>query len=251
MWRSSSPSSLLSKHSPRRGLGRDQSAGSALRFSPVKVFVQRTHVRTSRDRSLLREAAAHELTCRGDDVRISSRCPQCGSHDHGVPRVEWVSVDAERQLSEAVAVPVVSLSRCEDLTAVALTTTGRVGVDIESIARVASIDIDAVAFHPREQLILDHGDPAEASLRRTILWTAKEAILKASGTGLAVAPELLECEIYGSQVALISWPKALGFEVPPVVTTFRVSEQHVCAVAHADDVPVTFSWWPIGEESPA
>jgi hypothetical protein len=50
---------------------------------------------------------------------------------------------------------------------------------------------------------------------------------------------------------LTMWPEELQYDVPPVVTIFRVTDQHVCAVAHAAGAPTTFSWWPIGAESPA
>jgi len=142
------------------------------------------------------------------------------------------------------------------MTAVALTANGPLGIDLESVERMASIDIDGVAFHPQERLTLAGLEPAESALQRTILWTAKEALLKAAGTGLTIAPDLLACDISGSRVSLTTWPDTVHWDTlrgdaPPTVTMSRVTKQRVCAVAHADGAPVTFSWWPIGEESPA
>jgi len=142
-------------------------------------------------------------------------------------------------------VPVVSLSRTEGLVAVALAESGVIGIDVESLDQMARADIDDVAFHPAERGVLAHLNAHERNLHSTLLWAAKEAILKAAGTGLTVAPELLWCEISGVCVTLVSAPD-LGLLQPPHVTVRRMSEQYVCAVAHSIDAVPIFSWWPHG-----
>ena len=82
-----------------------------------------------------------------------------------------------------------NLSHCPDLAIVALCGDGPVGVDLESLARAADLPGCEESFcHPAEIRAL----PVAADARATELlriWTAKEAVLKAIGTGMSVPPE--------------------------------------------------------------
>jgi phosphopantetheinyl transferase len=90
----------------------------------------------------------------------------------------WVAIGNDR-LS-------VSVSHCragdDDVVAVAARLSGRVGVDIEPVRTVPAAELARRWFLPREALwVARQGSPDEAFLR---LWTAKEAVGKALGSGL-------------------------------------------------------------------
>jgi 4'-phosphopantetheinyl transferase len=82
-----------------------------------------------------------------------------------------------------------SISHCEDHALVALSVDGPVGVDVEPTRRAAELpDCETSFCHPAEI----HALPAETGPRGQRLlemWTAKEALLKALGTGFSQAPE--------------------------------------------------------------
>ena len=128
------------------------------------------------DRGALTAAVAELLAIEPHDVTLLRHCAHCGGDDHGRPLVTGPAHP-----------PVwVSLSRAGDVVAVVATTRGPVGVDIESLERVAVAGFDDVAFSARErESVRSAADP---TLRRAQLWTAKEAVLKARGTGLRVDP---------------------------------------------------------------
>ncbi|MCU1420493.1 MAG: 4-phosphopantetheinyl transferase [Microbacteriaceae bacterium] len=128
---------------------------------------------------------------------VTQVCPDCGG-DHGRPVVaepgRWVS-----------------LSRSGGLVAVAFSTAGPVGVDLESRA--------AVARHPVRGL--RHPDARE--------WTTKEAVLKADGRGLRVDP----AELVFVDGRLAEWA---GCPVP--LATVRL--HHFAAT---DDLVGTVAWF--------
>lgn len=82
-----------------------------------------------------------------------------------------------------------SLSHCDDLALLALCVDGPVGVDVEPRQRAAQLpDCEAAFCHPTEIEAL----PDELAARGGSLleiWTAKESLLKALGTGFSHAPE--------------------------------------------------------------
>ncbi|WP_066044120.1 4'-phosphopantetheinyl transferase family protein [Herbiconiux solani] len=128
-------------------------------------------------------------------ARIRHRCLACGADDHGAP--EAVLADGGSTAGH------VSLARAGGWVALATSSTGRVGVDIEEIARVAASRFDDVAFDDRERARLDRLDrldrlatrdaenPHASQRMRARLWSAKEAILKVAGTGLRTDPRSL------------------------------------------------------------
>ena len=206
----------------------------------MSIFL-RSGLRTDpRDRSLLIDAVSHATGYPTVELSTASACPRCAATDHGRPSVYHLG-----GFLPQVRVPVVSLSRTDGLIAVALVDCGIIGIDVESLDHMARADIDDVAFHPAERAVLARLSVHERILQSALLWTAKESILKAVGTGLNVSPDQLWCEISGASVTLVAAPD-LGFLRPPRVTVKRVGEHHVCAVAHNMDAVTTFSWLPTG-----
>lgn len=87
-----------------------------------------------------------------------------------------------------------SLSHTNDLAILALSEAGPVGVDLEPIDRASDLlDCESSFCHPLEIA----GLPEETSARQDRLlqlWTMKEAVLKAVGTGFLVPPESVRLE---------------------------------------------------------
>jgi 4'-phosphopantetheinyl transferase len=79
-----------------------------------------------------------------------------------------------------------NLSHSGAVVACALSLRGPVGVDVEAFERLASTDgLEARILHPHERRALDAAPPP---LRRPLFercWTRKEAVIKATGAGLA------------------------------------------------------------------
>lgn len=115
--------------------------------------------------------AARELGVSWRQVRALQRCPDCGGM-HGRPSL-WV---------DGRPAPVaVSWSHADGHIAVAWSRAGMaLGVDLERRDAVAALDIGA--FGAEERAAIETGVDA------AMLWTAKEAAVKAWGTGFAHDP---------------------------------------------------------------
>ena len=82
-----------------------------------------------------------------------------------------------------------NLSHCRDLALVALCRAGPVGIDLEPADRMPGLlDCESAFCHPAEIAGLPPS-PAERAARLLDLWTSKESLLKALGTGLSLPPE--------------------------------------------------------------
>ncbi len=101
----------------------------------------------------------------GIDIRLDTRCDHCGAADHGRPR--------------AASGAVVSVSYSGHYVAVACASSAivrTVGIDIERGDDAVRLDRLAALFAPR--------DPPTVGE-----WTAIEAVLKADGRGVRIAPD--------------------------------------------------------------
>jgi 4'-phosphopantetheinyl transferase len=105
-----------------------------------------------------------------------------------------------------------SISHCSDLALVALCTDGPVGIDLEPSSRAPDLSGCETAFcHPTEVAAL----PAEQSprnLRLLEIWTAKEALLKALGTGFSHPPESVCIHLGASRFTATSEVPLPGIE---------------------------------------
>jgi 4'-phosphopantetheinyl transferase len=126
------------------------------------------------DRALVSRQVALSLGCDPRAVAVTRRCDHCGSTEHGRPVVA------------APATAFASLSRAGALVAVAVSRTSPVGVDIESLDALASAGFDDVALTAAERALVEAS--GDRTLLRGLLWTSKEALLKATGEGLRVDP---------------------------------------------------------------
>ncbi len=132
--------------------------------------------RWSACRSALREILAHELGMTAKDVPIV-----IDSMGKPMLAAPWQDLHF-------------NLSHCDGLAVVALSRDAPVGIDIEHETRAAALPECETSFcHPAELASLPDKTPDRA-IALLDLWTAKEALLKALGTGLTSAPEKLRID---------------------------------------------------------
>lgn len=86
-----------------------------------------------------------------------------------------------------------SLSHAEGLVAIAVSSTGPVGIDIEPGGRAGEMDeLAARVCHPNELASLPAQPSRDRGRALLSLWVRKEALLKAAGIGLAVEMDRFE-----------------------------------------------------------
>jgi 4'-phosphopantetheinyl transferase len=125
-------------------------------------------------RSLLRTALSTYLGCAPPALRLDQRCARCGVQ-HGKPRL----VDPASDLT-------FNLSHAQGLIAVAVCRGREVGIDVEGRGRAVTVpELVPLLLSAAERLALEEVPNA---LRPEFLlecWVRKEALLKATGEGLA------------------------------------------------------------------
>ncbi|MFD1507652.1 4'-phosphopantetheinyl transferase superfamily protein [Georgenia yuyongxinii] len=175
-------------------------------------------------RALLRLLLAPAVGVAPHELRLDTTCPRCGG-DHGKPRLP------------GPAAVEFSLAHTAGQVVVAVSTGPPVGVDVEALARLT--DQDAAGLLSTAEL----GELGElpATARRAALavwWTRKEAVLKATGEGLAVPPETIQVTGPKLPAALLTWP---GPAPPPAVTLadLHPSPAFVASVAVMGPGPLT------------
>nr|WP_221243645.1 4'-phosphopantetheinyl transferase superfamily protein [Micrococcus sp. TA1] len=144
---------------------------------------------------------AVSLGHRPGTFEVEHRCPACGSAEHGAPVLRYSRLALRRHGPDAVdparALPAVSFSRSRGWLATAwldaaLVADGwRIGVDIEELGSSAFATADelgAVGFSVAEASAIAGLPPADRPLARARLWSAKEALVKARGTGFRGDP---------------------------------------------------------------
>ena len=119
-----------------------------------------------------------------------------------------------------------NLSHCHDLALVALSRSGPLGIDLEPADRAGSLLGCETSFcHPEEIAALP--TPAEARAAALLdLWTSKEALLKALGTGMSLAPESVSLAGPGGHN---DHPRLHGFRLRPL--HHPSLERHVARLA--------------------
>lgn len=94
-----------------------------------------------------------------------------------------------------------SISHSDDQLAIAITTAGAVGVDLEKIAaRRPCMAIAERYFHPHETHALHHYADAEQTALFFNFWTLKEAFFKATGSGIAAGLDKAQFTLTGATI---------------------------------------------------
>lgn len=131
-------------------------------------------------------------------------CPNCRGTDraHGAPRYRagvhgpWVQASLSRSGDWCLLAAVVNEQVCG------------VGVDLESCASADFEGFEAVAMTAREREYLQEVPVSQRALFQTVLWTRKEAVLKALGSGLSLDPSLVD--VAGVVPLLPGWMSGSG-----------------------------------------
>jgi 4'-phosphopantetheinyl transferase len=134
-----------------------------------------------------------------------------------------------------------NLSHCRDLALIALSRDGAVGVDVEPANRAASLLGCEDAFcHPDEI----SGLPADESPRAAMLmeiWTKKEALLKALGTGFSLAAQSVS--VAAPPLSYAGDPRFRGFRLHRL--THALLERHPAFLAAPGSVGrIEIQQWP-------
>ena len=161
-WAATGPDASTVTERDRSQAGRIRSAGGGAR-----LLARRSATRT---------VLAEVLGVDAGDLGIERACPTCGSIEHGRPSVVGASVAFSVSSSDGLAVVAVA--------------EGPVGVDLE-VAHGHSPPQPA-ALTVRERAGVAALAPGRQEVGFLRLWTAKEAVLKASGRSLADDPATIE-----------------------------------------------------------
>lgn len=161
--------------------------------------------------SLLRLSAGKYLGQPPHKIHIDRRCQRCGE-SHGKPRLRHRRLKIE-----------VSLSHSGEYVASAVTIEDAVGLDIERIdSSLQVLELAPLILTQAERMALKALADSELTESFLTIWTRKEAILKALGTGLMVSPNAFSVSGPAEAPRLVSWPEngslrgSLSLVNPPV-----------------------------------
>jgi len=112
-----------------------------------------------------------------------------GIDEHAVVLVRDAGAKPRACAADGAWLPSFNVSHAGDCLAIALARAGEIGVDVEPAGRCGAPGIDAEAiaqrhFAPAERSLIAAAPPGERPALFLRLWTLKEAVLKAAGTGL-------------------------------------------------------------------
>lgn len=159
-------------------------------------------------RITVRQLVAKRLGVNERCVTACFECPACSTVNdgsHGWPRyvVDGVEAGIEVSLSRegdwlvvAIMAPTTAVSPIESgpEAGVPMSRYPAIGIDVEDSGNPAFGDaaLDSIIASPEEAQALRHYDISERPRLRAILWTRKEAALKATGLGLRLDPSDLD-----------------------------------------------------------
>jgi 4'-phosphopantetheinyl transferase len=141
---------------------------TAERARAARYRFERDRVRFVRRRAFVRRVLAGYLALHPANVQLR------------------VSVYGRPQLGPAAAGLAFSVSQADDLTAVAVSKCGPVGIDVERLRAIDGLDIARDRFTTSEYELLRSLEAAAQATAFLTLWTCKESVVKAIGMGLSM-----------------------------------------------------------------
>ncbi|SRR6266545_5155330 len=179
--------------------------------------------------ALARLTVAAALAVDPGQVEFDRACIRCGAA-HGKPRV--------RRPARPVQL---SITHSGDRVAVAVTLAAveAIGIDVEEVnPRLKHAELASVALSEPEQAWL-RAQPEHARRRGFVrYWTRKEAVVKATGHGLSVAPATLTVSAPDTEPRLLVWPDPAGLARPVQLTDLDADGDHLGCVAALAAAPV-------------
>jgi len=172
--------------------------------------------------SAVRRVLATHLRCRPDDVCLATGL-------FGKLELPWPASGLSVEFNA---------SRSGDRCLVAVSRTGRIGVDIEHRRAIGDIDrIASMCFTPSEAATLRDLRGVERLDAFFACWTSKEAYTKALGTGLLTPPETFEIPGGTSNATGATWATIRGCDW--TLYRFEPWPGYAAAVVVAGHVPAS------------
>jgi 4'-phosphopantetheinyl transferase len=164
---------------------------------------------------LLRCAVSSVVGCTPRELPVIRRCPHCATA-HGRPELPGYPLQ-------------VSVSHAGNRVMVAVSARGPVGVDVEAPrVRALSRALLRRALTPGEEAYLRSLPENRQAPEFLRAWTAKEAILKATGQGLHGGPNRLDLDLQSTPVRLRSWA---GSAARVRMVELATGDDHVATLA--------------------
>jgi 4'-phosphopantetheinyl transferase len=170
--------------------------------------------------ALARIVLGFHLGVAPDRIAFSTVCQRCGGA-HGKPRLRGHAERLE-----------LSISHSGQRVAVAVARRTPVGVDVEETARgLDSASLGRAVLSSAEQAVLDRLPPADRAQGLLTYWTRKEALLKATGDGLAIPPASLTVTGLGEPPQLRAWTGQPQLVAPAHLYDLHPGPGHIACLA--------------------
>lgn len=153
-------------------------------------------------------------------LTFTRTCRRCGGA-HGKPRLRDPAADLR-----------LSVAHSGEWVVVAVALGVEVGVDVEQTGAGGDLDgVAGLALSAPEQAVWRRLAPAERTAALLRYWVRKEALLKATGDGLAVAPASLTVTPPTRPPALLAWTAQPPLRDPVHLTDLHPDSGHVGCLA--------------------
>lgn len=170
--------------------------------------------------ALARAALAMVLDCAAGQIVLDRTCIECGQ-PHGRPR-----------LASPVGTAQVSVTHSGQLTGVAVTDHGRIGIDVEGICHYEDLEPMLTSIlHPLEWRRFESIDGHARCMAFLRTWVRKEAVTKLLGTGLATDPRSVFLAASKDRAGQMALGDVNGYKGSIGVRDLDPSSGHVGALA--------------------
>jgi len=163
--------------------------------------------------------AGRWLGVKPDDIAFTTRCPLCGG-THGKPRVRDESG------------PDLSIAHAGERVVVAITAGVAVGVDVEPVASLDAVSsLARLVLSAVERAGVDAMSPERRPRALLSYWVRKEALLKATGHGLAIPLAALTMTAPDEEPRLVRWDTPAAQPQASALTDISVGDHYLACVA--------------------